>query len=144
MPALRPDLVFSYWIYVWYVLYVFKLIQYSPKLALIIGVIDNIFMFIMMLLYGTSSRTIFYFIVINTLIKVMPIYYLRNETIKMNDIYFMFGLFLVFIIWLQINKQNLVGNIKLIHESLLYGKDKTPFIAFINKLKSNFKVLQVL
>jgi hypothetical protein len=144
MSALRGDLVFSYWIYVWYLLYIFKFIKYSPKIPLILGLIDNIIMLLMMLLYGTSSRTIFYFIVINTLIKVMPIYYLRNETIKMNDIYFMFGLFLVFIIWLQINKQNLVGNIKLIHESLLYGKDKTPFIAFINKLKSNFKVLQVL
>ena len=69
MPALRPDLVFSYWIYVWYVLYVFKLIQYSPKLALILGLIDNIFMFIMMLLYGTSKKTIVYFIIVNTLIK---------------------------------------------------------------------------
>ena len=144
MEALRGDLVFSYWIYVWYLLYIFKLIKYSPKLALILGLIDNIIMLLMMLLYGTSTRTIFYFIVINTLIKVIPVYYLRNETIKMNDIYFMFGLFLVFIIWLQINKQNLVGNIKLIHDSLLYGKDKTPFIAFINKLKSNFKVLKVL
>lgn len=144
MEALRGDLVFSYWIYVWYLLYIFKFIKYSPKLALILGLIDNIIMLLMMLLYGTSSRTIFYFIVINTFIKVIPLYYLRNETIKINNIYFIFGLFLVFIIWLQINKQNLVGNIKLIHDSLLYGKDKTPFIAFINKLKSNFKVLKVL
>ena len=144
MVALRGDLVFSYWIYVWYLLYIFKLIKYSPKLPLILGLIDNIIMLLMMLLYGTSSRTIFYFIVINTLIKVIPVYYLRNETIKINDIYFMFGLLSVFIIWLQINKQSLVGNIKLIHDSLLYGKDKTPFIAFINKLKSNFKVLEEL
>ena len=144
MVALRGDLVFSYWIYVWYLLYIFKLIKYSPKLPLILGLIDNIIMLLMMLLYGTSSRTIFYFIVINTLIKVIPVYYLRNETIKINDIYFMFGLLSVFIIWLQINKQSLVGNIKLIHDSLLYGKDKSPFIAFINKLKSNFKVLEVL
>jgi hypothetical protein len=44
-------------------------------------------MLIMMILYGTSRRTIFYFIVINTLIKVVPLYYLRNESLKMNDIY---------------------------------------------------------
>jgi hypothetical protein len=78
MSALRGDLVFSYWIYVWYLLYIFKFIKYSPKIPLILGLIDNIIMLLMMLLYGTSSRTIFYFIVINTLIKVMPIYYLRN------------------------------------------------------------------
>jgi hypothetical protein len=143
MSALRPDLVFSYWIYVWYVLYVFKLIQYSPKLALIIGVIDNIFMFIMMLLYGTSKKTIFYFIIVNTLIKVVPLYYLKNEQIKVTDIYFTCGLFLLFIIWLHINKQSLVGNIKIIYDSLLYGKNETPFMALLQKIEKNYKHLEI-
>ena len=143
MHALRPDLVFSYWIYVWYVLYVFKLIQYSPKLALILGLIDNIFMFIMMLLYGTSKKTIFYFIIVNTLIKVVPLYYLKNEQIKVTDIYFTCGLFLLFIIWLHINKQSLVGNIKIIYDSLLYGKNDTPFMALLQKIEKNYKHLEI-
>ena len=143
MHALRPDLVFSYWIYVWYVLYVFKLIQYSPKLALILGLIDNIFMFIMMLLYGTSKKTIFYFIIVNTLIKVVPLYYLKNEQIKVNDIYFTCGLFLLFIIWLYINEQSLVGNIKIIYDSLLYGKNETPFMALLHKIEKNYKHLEI-
>jgi hypothetical protein len=144
MTVLRADLVFSYWIYLWYLLYVFKFINYSPKFPLILGLIDNIIMFGLMLLYGTSRRTIFYFLIINTLIKVVPLYYLRNESIKMSDIYFTVGLFLVFIIWLHLNKQSLFGNIKLVYDSLLYGKDQTPFMAFINKLKKNFKGLKVL
>lgn len=144
MAALRADLVFSYWIYFWYVLYAFKIIRYSPKFPLILGLIDNIIMLFLMLVYGTSKRTIFYFIIINTLIKVVPLYYLRNETIKMKDIGFTVFLFIIFIIWLNMNKQSLFGNIKLIHDSLLYGKDNTPFMAFINKLKTNFKNLEVL
>ena len=144
MTVLRADLVFSYWIYLWYLLYVFKFINYSPKFPLILGLIDNIIMFILMLLYGTSGRTILYFVIINTFIKVVPLYYLKNESIKMTDIYITFGLFTVFIIWLHLNKQNLFGNIKLIYDSLLYGKNQTPFMAFINKIKKNFKVLEVL
>jgi hypothetical protein len=101
-------------------------------------------MFILMLLYGTSRRTIVYFLIINTLIKVVPLYYLRNEKIRLTDIYFTFGLFFIFILWLHLNKQSLFGNIKLVHDSLLYGKDETPFMAFINKLKKNFKGLEVL
>lgn len=89
-------------------------------------------------MYGTSKRTIFYFIIINTLIKVAPLYYLRNEPIMMKDIIFTILLFTIFIIWLHLNRQNLYGNAKLIHDSLLYGEDKTPFI---NKLKINFKNL---
>ena len=97
-----------------------------------------------MLMYGTSKETIFYFIIINTLIKVVPLYYLRNESIKWRDIYFTVFLFILFIGWLHINKQNLFGNIKIIHDSLLYGQDKTPFMALLNKIKTNFKSLRVI
>ena len=144
MAALRGDLVFSYWIYLWFILYEFKIINYSPKFPLILGLIDNIIMLIMMLLYRTSRRTIFYFIIINTLIKVFPIYYLRNETIKINDIYFTCILFFIFIIWLHINKQSLIGNIKLIHDSLLYGKDETPFMSLINNIQKNFRFIEII
>ena len=144
MAALRADLVFSYWIYFWYILYAFKFTNYSPKFSLILALIDNIIMLFLMLMYGTSKHTIFYFIIINTLIKVVPLYYLRHETIKMKDIYFTILLFILFIFWLHINKQSLIGNLKLIHDSLLYGKDKTPFMTFINKVKNNFKGLQLI
>ena len=144
MKALRADLVFSYWIFIWFLLYEFKITSYSPKFPLILGIIDNIIMFILMIFYGTSRRTIFYFIVVNICIKVVPFYYLRNETIKLKDIYFTFGLFLLFIIWLHVNEQSLIGNLKLLHDSLLYGKDKTPFMALLQKIKQNYKSLVIL
>jgi len=144
MAALRFDLVFSYWIYVWYLLYALKIINYSPKFFLILGLIDNFFMLIMMLLYGTSRKNIFYFIVINTIIKVVPIYYLRDEKIRMKDIYFSLLLFIIFVIWLHMNEQSLIGNIKLVHDSLLYGKNNTPFMNLLKKIKINYKNLSVI
>ena len=144
MSALRIDLVFSYWLFIWYILYKFKFKSYSPKFLLIIGLVDNIVMFIMMLTYGTSYKTIIYFIIINTLIKVIPLYYLRNNSIKMKDIYFSILLFIIFIIWLHINAQSLIGNTKTIHDSLLYGQNKTPLIGFINIIQNNFKNMKVL
>ena len=39
----RFDQIFSYWIFVWYLLYVLGVISYNPKFALIIGVITNLF-----------------------------------------------------------------------------------------------------
>ena len=144
MAALRFDLVFSYWIYLWYILYIFKITIFSPKFPIILGLLDNIIMLFLMLMYGTSKRTIFYFIIINTLIKIVPLYYLKNEPLKMKDIYFTILLFIIFILWLHLNKQSLFGNIKLIHDSLLFGQNNTPFMAFINKLKKNFKNLEIL
>ena len=144
MAAIRADLVFSYWIYAWFILYVFKFIKYSPKFPLILGLIDNIIMLLLMLYFGSKSRTIILFIIINTLIKVVPLYYLRNQRIKMSDIYFTVGLFIIFVIWLHINKQNLAGNLKLIHDSLLYNKFQTPFMSLFNKIEKNFKNIEVL
>ena len=141
---LRADLVFSYWIYFWYILYAFKITNYSPKFPLILGLIDNFIMLILMLTFGTSGRTIFYFIIINILIKVVPLYYLRNELIKMRDIYFTVILFFIFIFWLHMNKQSLIGNLKLIHDSLLYGKDETPFMSLLKTFKKNFKGLDII
>jgi hypothetical protein len=144
MAALRADLVFSYWIYFWYLLYAFRITSYSPKFPLILGLLDNIIMLLLMFIYGTSKRTIFYFIIVNTLIKVVPLYYLRNETLKIKDIYFTIILFGIFFLWLHLNKQSLFGNIKIIHDSLLFGQDKTPFMALINSLEKNFKNLEII
>ena len=121
-----------------------KLISYNPKFALILGLLHNFIMLILMILYGTSKRTIFYFIIVNTLIKIIPLYYLQDVSIKIKDVYFTFGLFILFIIWLHMNKQNLVGNIKIIHDSLLYGKDNTPFMSVLNQIKKNYKNLEII
>jgi len=142
MKALRGDLIFSYWIYIWYLLYIFNYTSYNPKFALMIGLIDNIIMLILMLYYNTPKKTIVIFVIVNTLIKVVPLYYLRKYLVKWSDIYFTCVLFLIFILWLHINKQNLVGNVKIIYESLLYGKDKTPVMDLINKMERNFKNIE--
>jgi len=144
MAALRADLVFSYWIYFWYILYAFNFTSYSPKFSLILGLLDNIIMLILMLTYETNKRTIFYFILINSLIKIVPLYYLRNERIKIKDVWFTIFLFAIFVLWLHLNSQSLIGNMKLIHDSLLYSKDKTPFMALLNKIKNNFKGLEII
>lgn len=144
MKPLRMDLVFSYWIYLWYILYALKYISYSPKFALIIGLIDNLIMLILMFRFNSSIKTIFVFIIVNTLIKIIPLYYLRHDSIKFNDILFTCLLFIIFIMWLHINKQSLVGNLKLVHDSLLFNKNKTPIMNLLSKIENNFKNMRFL
>jgi hypothetical protein len=139
MVALRVDLVFSYWVYLWFILYIFNYTSYSPKFALTLGLLDNIVMLFLMIIWGTSVKHITKFIIINTFIKVVPLYYLRNQSYKMEDIYFTVGLFILFVFWLHVNRQNLIGNIKIIHNSLLYEKNKTPIMNLLNKIEKNFK-----
>lgn len=143
MAVLRADLVFSYWIYVWFIIYAMNYTTYSPKFALILGLIYNIVMLFLMIYYRTNKKTIFFFILINTIIKIIPLYYLRNNTLKWKDIFFTILLFIIFIIWLHMNKQSLIGNMKLIHDSLLYNKNNTPFMSLVEKIEKNIKNIQL-
>lgn len=139
MRTLRFDLIFSYWIFIWFLFYKLKWILFSPKFAIIVGLIENFVMLSLMILYGTKIESILYFITINIFIKVLPLYYLRNNYIYWKDIYFTIVLFIIFIFWLHINKESLIGNLKLIHNSLIYNRFNTPFFAFIQKFKTNWK-----
>jgi hypothetical protein len=139
MKSLRFDLVFSYWIFTWFILYLCNITKYSPKFAFILGLIENFFILIMMIIKNTKRITILYFIIINFLIKVLPIYYLRAETIKMKDVYMTFLLFIIFILWLYINNISLIENIKIIYNSLIYGENKTPFMKFFFRKKEQQK-----
>lgn len=143
MLRIRPDLVFSYWVFVWFLLYAligFPFV-FSPKFALAIGLLENVLLLVFMLSYGTPLRTILQFVVINALIKVTPLYYLRKETIQRKDVLFTLFLFLVFVLWLHLNRQSMVGNMKLIFDSLLYGKGNTPLMSLLDQFEKNFQQL---
>lgn len=135
---IRVDLVFSYWISLWYVLYILQIVDYSPKFAIGLGIIENFIMLCFMLYFGTKITSILIFIIINTVIKIIPYYTLKRETIKIKDILFTLFLFIIFIFWLHINKQSLTGNLKLIYDSLIYSKNKTPLMNLFQKIKKNY------
>ena len=135
---IRVDLVFSYWISLWYVLYILQIVDYSPKFAIGLGIIENFIMLCFMLYFGTKTTSIIMFIIINAIIKIIPYYTLKRETIKIKDILFTLFLFIIFIFWLHINKQSLTGNLKLIYDSLIYSKNKTPLMNLFQKIKKNY------
>jgi hypothetical protein len=133
---IRIDFVFSYWLFCWWVLYHIKIIKSSPKFGLILGLIDNIIMIYFMFLYKTKYQTIINFIIINTIIKVIPLYLMRTEEIITNDIINNFLLFLFFISWININNQNLSNNIKIIYDSIINNRNTMPLMAILNDLEN--------
>lgn len=98
----RPDLIFSYWIFAWFILYkLFKLSINSPKLVLILGVIYNSYLLWKMYLNNMDDYYLFSFFMTIVILKLIPLYFLRNETIRKKHIYtslFVFGLFLLYIV----------------------------------------------
>lgn len=100
----RFDYVFSYWIFAWFLLYQFGFTSYNPKIALILGLIENIGILGSMIYFNNSFIYIFLFCIINFFIKVLPIWLLRKSKYEWIDVYAMIALFLIHILWLVINK----------------------------------------
>lgn len=104
----RFDFVFSYWIFAWFLLYWFKWIDFSPKLALLLGVMENLALFVFIIL-RKSWIFVFSFVVINLLIKILPLYLLRKEKINIHrDLSILIFIFFLYVSWIFINEKTFV------------------------------------
>jgi len=130
----RFDLVFSYWIFFWFLLYIFKFVTYNPKFMLILGLIENLILFIFMVYYGSNYKTLVYFIIINLFIKLLPYYSIRKTTIQYRDIYASLVLFLIYCVWLYINGIEVIKYENKIFQSLIHNKNQTPGLFLLNKM----------
>lgn len=136
--ALRIDLVFSYWIFFWYILYALKLTIYSPKLIIGLGIIENFIMLLLMFYYKTKKDTIIKFIMINFFIKIVPFYMVFNDKIKLADVYATIILFIIYSLWVYLNGETIIEYHNKIFESLIYNKNETPFMSLISYLQKYF------
>ena len=128
---IRLDFIFSYWIFIWYILYILKIVKYSPKFALYVAMIDNIILLSILIYKKSSIYDITKFLAINTFIKYLPIYTLLDEKIKTKDIIATIILFLIYIIYVYVNKNDIYN----IYNKLIKGYSnleeyKTPVSAF--------------
>lgn len=100
---IRSDFIFSYWIFAWFLLYFFNIVKYSPKFVIILGLIENCFLLLFLIIYKSTLYKIIKFIVINTIIKVIPLYLVWNDKIIKRDIYATIILFLIYLVWIYLN-----------------------------------------
>jgi hypothetical protein len=95
----RVDFTFSYWIFGWFILYIFHIIQYNPKIWLILGLFFNLlYLLYLFLIRHYFNKDVILYIIINIFIKVIPIWLLRNSKSNMYD--FIFGFFILFLLFL--------------------------------------------
>jgi hypothetical protein len=132
---IRPDLLFSYWVITWYVLYVINVIKYNPKFWLIIALLSNFYNFYF-LIYFKRYDMFFAFIILIFIFKGIPLWTLRNTKIYMNDIIAGLVLFMIYYIWLNYNNETMYS---LFHNFYISIRDNKPtsneFMYFLNIFK---------
>ena len=97
---IRPDYLFSYWVFAWYILYMVGLVQPNPKFAIIVALLENLLMLTSMLYAKVNLKKIIYLSIIILLAKIIPLWTVRNNPIKSRDIYATVGVFLMYIGWI--------------------------------------------
>lgn len=97
---IRPDYLFSYWVFAWYVLYMVGLVTPNPKFAIIFALLENLFVLASMVYVRVRPKKILYFALMVLLVKVIPLWTVRKSTITKRDVYATFGLFLMYIGWI--------------------------------------------
>jgi len=131
---LRIDFILSYWIFFWYLLYIFNWTTYSPKLALILGTIENLIILAFMFVYKTRLRFIVLFSIMVFLIKILPLYFIWNKKIQKQDIFATVGIFVIYGLWTQINGKNPTEFLDKTKNLVLHNKNTLPGMMVLDRI----------
>ena len=145
--ALRFDLLFSYWILVWFALFYFtpekstspisKFIKrhLNPSLGFYIALFENMGTLLLLIIYNPDLWLIFKFISMVSILKVFPLYLLRNYAIhwKHDTLVFVvvFGIYNLYLEW---NDTNLYEIYERTITSIQKGDNKTPMYSLLSNI----------
>jgi hypothetical protein len=134
MEATRFDFKFSYWIFLWFILFFFDFTYYNPFGIFVIAAIINLCAFIYFLFRQYFYKAFLHFIPI-FLFKLVPIYLMiqRNQNIiAQQDIEASFALFAIYILYLFLlgKVQTVINSYK---TNFLSNKINTPFAFLLHK-----------
>lgn len=137
---IRPDFLFSYWITMWFIVFVFleprwRAVFPNPLIIFIIGVIENILTFLL-IINTVTIINVLKFIIMVLFSKIIPIFILwryRKINYKL-DITAGIILFLVYMYWLYIHNENVYDIYRNTLVSLQNNDSRTPFFNLIHSM----------
>ena len=138
---IRPDLIFSYWIYLWYILYIFKVVKYNPKFAIICGMIENLIILLLMCIYNTKKILVVLFIIMFVILKLIPLYTIWNDNIKLyDDIKNTSLLFIIYLLWIHLNQLNITDALTSTKNLILHNKNTMPGMTILQYIWKNIYI----
>jgi hypothetical protein len=124
--------LFSYWIFAWYILYELQLVSYNPKGALMAALLMNMVEMSIMLYYSYSH--LFLFMIIIFIGKVLPLWSVIHIPFYKRDLYASIVLFCIYLLWISINKVDVVKIIKLQLHNIKQNKPIGPMMYLIKNV----------
>lgn len=116
---IKKSLFFSYWIVLWFILYLLKITAYNPKFIFSVGLlfmsIIIIFTSIYLQCYDLDEQkkyNLIRFEIITIIVKSIPFFYLLNTQITQGDIDVSIVVTMFYLMWLYINNTNVFDTYK--------------------------------
>jgi len=137
----RFEFTISYYIFGWFLLYYFGFVTYNPYIWLVIALLSNIIGEIYLIFIAKKPKSFndyVIYIIVDIIIKIIPIWLLRNSIIKWAD--FMAGIYLCILVllWMYIRLGSIQKIIQYFHDiqsRLVEKKASTPLINYLHKWK---------
>ena len=129
--------IFSYWIFIWFLLFYFKIVTYNPYYFLFIGLIFVIFQ-AGLYLYFSNFEKFFYFIIVNPIIKIIPLILIHDMPRSRRDIIFGTLLFVIYAGFIFIKRYFKISKYPTLYESIVQEtkskKITTPGMYYIKQI----------
>ena len=125
---------FSYWIVVWYVLYMVGMIPYNPKFALTVGLLENVVKVLVMIYYKNSWSHIVLFCTVVFFIKGVPLWTLRHTSYTKQQVLATLVLFMVYASYLAMNGKHVVSILKKTYVAVQYDRFIGPMGVLLKKM----------
>lgn len=107
---LNSSYVFSYWIFLWYILYICKIVIYNPKIILYFSLFIIIIEILYLIYYNAPYKKLIVYITINIFLKVFTLLSIINTKINYkNDLLFTLLLLFIYYIYMKINNESFIN-----------------------------------
>ena len=143
MDKYRFDYVFTYWIFICYILYIYKRIPYNPLPVIYFGIAFLCVQLVFFLYTKVKISRIALFLFVNAFLKFIPLYTLIHTVYTWEDVKFYVGMFFVYVMWLVVNDVNIHDffmtylSPNLANTSGVRNKAYTPFNNMMKELFPN-------
>jgi hypothetical protein len=131
---IRPDFIFSYWIFFLFVVYLVYPTKYTnPTILLTLGLIEQALSIVYFIYIGVAWSTIFIFFINMFFIKVVPLYIVRNSKNKYNPL-FSISIILLYFLYLMYQNKDFIKIYTDLNDSIIRGTNDSPFFYILNNI----------
>jgi hypothetical protein len=106
--VITPDRFLSIWIFIYTFAYFLKIVPYNPVILISIALTFFLFSLFIIVPRLNERSLLTYYIVINTLGKILPLLILMNTPITVSDIVFTVYFILTYVVYMLIFKDDIV------------------------------------